>query len=97
MFLAAVGALHAVDLAAESLQSGLNSRIDGHDSGGVGVGHSLVFAELGWRRYPGVIIMKACEQVIHSCYRRSRGTGRARRPRFTRRALWIKKKKKKNV
>lgn len=87
VFLAAVGALHAVDLAAQGLQSGLNSRIDRYNGAGVAVGQGFVFTELRWRRWPGVIILWASKQVIHSRYRRSRGTGRARRPRFTRRAL----------
>lgn len=75
MFPAAIWALHAVDLAGEGLQGGLNTGVDWHYGGGIAVGHSLVLVEL-WRRRAGVVIMSACKQVIHSRHGRSWWTGR---------------------
>lgn len=76
---AAIGALHAVELAAERLQGGLNVGVDGHDDvGGVAVGQSLVFAELWRRRRPRVVVVQAAEQVIHGCHWRSWRSWRSR-------------------
>lgn len=89
MFLAAIRALHAVDLAAEGLQRGLNARVHGHDGGGVAVGHSLVLAELRRRRRARVVILRAAEEVIHGSHGRSWGTRGACGSRLSWRALWI--------
>ncbi len=74
MFPAAVRALHAVDLAAEGLQGGLNAGVHGHYGGGVAIGQSLVLAELRWRRRIGVVILRAAKEVVHSSHGRSWGT-----------------------
>lgn len=60
MFLAAVWALHVVDLALEGFQGGLNTGVDGHYGGGIAVGKSFVLAELR-RRWPRVVILGAAE------------------------------------
>lgn len=73
MFPAAIRALHAIDLAAEGLQGGLNTGINWHYGGGVAVGLSLVLTELRrWRR-AGIVILRA-KEVIHSRHGRSWGT-----------------------
>lgn len=89
MLPAAIWALHAVNLAAEGLQSGLDAGVYGHDGGGVAVGHSLILTELRRRRRAGVIILRAAKEVIYSSYGRSWGTGWTWGSRLTWRALLI--------
>ncbi|KAF3842827.1 hypothetical protein F7725_001676 [Dissostichus mawsoni] len=72
VLLAAVGALHAADLAAEGLQGGLHAGVHRQDGGAVAVGHGLVLAEL-WRA--GVVVVKAAEEVISGSSGGSWGPG----------------------
>lgn len=90
MFPAAVGALHAADLAAEGLQGGQDAGVHGH-YGGVAVGHSLVLTEL--RRWGRVefVILRAAKEFIHGGNGRSWGARGACGSGLSRRALWIKK------
>lgn len=89
MFPAAVGALHAADLAAEGLQGCQDAGVHGHYGGGVAVGHSLVLAELRRRGRAVVIILRAAKELIHSGSGRSWGTRGACGSRLSWRALWI--------
>ena len=54
VLLASIWALHALDLAAESLQRSLYPGVYRHDGGPVADGHGLVLAELGRRWGAGV-------------------------------------------
>lgn len=72
---AAVWALHAVDLAAEGLQRGLDAGVH-HRVGGVTVGQSFVLAELRRRRWTGFVIMRAAQEIIQGSGGRSWGTWR---------------------
>lgn len=83
MLLAAVRALHAVNLAAEGLQGGLNAGVHRHYGGGVAVGQSLVLVELG-RRRGGVIVKDVTDS--HGRSRRTRGACGSG---LSWRALWI--------
>lgn len=89
MFPAAVGALHAVDLAAEGLQGGQNAGVHRHDGGGVAVGQSFVLTKLRRRRRAGVVILRAAKEVIHSSHGRSWGTRGACGSRLSWRALCV--------
>lgn len=89
MLPAAVWALHAVYLAAEGLQCGLDPRVHRNYGGWIAVWQSLIFAELGRRRRTRVIILRASKEVVHSCHGRSWRTGRARGSRLSWRALLI--------
>jgi len=88
VFPAAVRALHAVDLAAEGLQGGLDAGVHGHYGGAVAVGHGLVLVELGRRRAAEVVILMA-EEVVHSGHGRSWGTRWACGSTLSRRALEV--------
>lgn len=73
MLPAAVGTFHAVDLAAEGLQSGLDTWVQ--LLGGIAVGQSLILIELGRGRGAAIVVLHVAKQVIHgSCG----GAGRAR-------------------
>lgn len=89
MFLAAIWALHAVELAAEGLQGGLNPGVHRHDGGRVADGQSLVLAELRWRGRTIVVIMRTTKQVVHSCCGRSWGTGKTWGSGLSWGSLWI--------
>lgn len=86
---AAVGTLHAVDLAAQGLERGLDTGVDGNDGGAITVRQSLIFAELRWRRGARVVVLVP-KQIVHRCHGGTRGTRRACRSGFTWRSLWKK-------
>lgn len=88
MLLAAVWALHAVDLAAEGLQCGLDARVDRHDGGGVAVGQGLVLTELRRRRRARVVIVRA-KEVFYSSNGRPWWTWRTWGTGLSWRTLWI--------
>lgn len=89
MLPAAVWALHAVDLAAEGLQCGLDARVHRNYGGGVAVGQSFIFAELRRRRRARVVILRAAKEVVYSRHGRTWGTRGARWSRLSWRALLI--------
>lgn len=89
MFPAAVGALHAADLAAQGLQGVQDPGVYGQYGGRVAVGQSLVLTKLRRRGRAGVVIMGASEEIVDGGRGpswRSRGTCRAR---LSWGSLWI--------
>lgn len=89
MFPAAVGALHAADLAAQGLQGVQDPGVYGQYGGRVAVGQSFILTKLRRRGRAEVIILGASKEIINGgCGTswRSRGTCGAR---LSWGSLWI--------